>query len=111
VLEFAERYMGTGDHVVDSRVVAVRIGELDGKETLEVEVTDLGADVPDTFQGIAVVVRKFPPEAETTPDVDVSPEIRKRLESIDPDGAQWGNDRGLLHKILDSDSETGDVSE
>lgn len=103
VLEFVERYMAT-----DDRVVGVGIGELDGRETLKVQVTDLGVDLPETFKGVPVVLERFPPEAETLAEIEISPEIRRRLES-DPEfrALPAFGDGGILGEVLrdpDADS-------
>jgi hypothetical protein len=79
VHRFAERYMAS-----DERVVGVGIGELEGREVLEVQVTELDIDLPETFEGIPVIRRRFPPEA------DLPPEVRELLEQvgIDPDAPE-----------------------
>jgi hypothetical protein len=73
LLAFVERYMAVGNPVL-----GVRIGELDGRETLEAEVSDLNAvDLPDSFQGVPVVVRKL-----TT--AEPPPEIRAVIDLLGP---------------------------
>ena len=47
VREFVDRYMEN-----DPRIIGVRIGDLDGRETLEVQVTELDAGLPETFNGM-----------------------------------------------------------
>ena len=49
VREFVDRYMEN-----DPRIIGVRIGDLDGRETLEVQVMKLDAGLPETFNGIPV---------------------------------------------------------
>lgn len=51
--EFVQRYMD------DDRVIGVRIREIEGRMTLDVQVRDYDAvDLPDTFQGLPVRVRE-----------------------------------------------------
>jgi hypothetical protein len=52
LLQFVVLYVET-----DDRVLGVRIGKRDGREILEVQVTDLGMHLPKTFNGVPVVGR------------------------------------------------------
>ncbi len=83
--------------MVDERIVGVGIGDLDGRETLKVQVTDLGVDLPETFNGVPLVLEKFPPEPDTLP-----PEIEMIIEGMESLGPR---ERALLDEILGEDAE------
>jgi len=64
--------------VVGNPVLGVRIGDLNGRETLEAEVSDLNAvDLPDSFKGVPVVVRKLA-------KVEVPPGIKAVVDLLGP---------------------------